>query len=68
MYKQFTSANPDWEEQDELKEYKMLADWYNKTMKSSDAITSLKKFDQKMKNDIDFRIGGKWISKANQIK
>lgn len=58
MYKKFTSANPDWEEQDELKEYKQLADWYNKTMKSSDAYPSLKKFDMKIKNDIDFRFGG----------
>mgnify|MGYP000943404487 CR=1 FL=1 len=58
MYKKFTAANPDWEEQDELKEFKALADWYNKTMKSSDAYPSLRKFDSNIKKDIDFRIGG----------
>lgn len=56
IYKDFEQTNPDWEEQDELKEYKQLADWYNKLMKLSEAYESIKKYDQIVRQDIKDRI------------
>jgi len=37
--------NPEWEEEDELKEYPSLAEWYNKIMKSCEAYKTIKGLD-----------------------
>ena len=56
LYKKLMQSNPDWEEQDELKEYKNLSQWFNMTMKSSEAIKSIKKFDAQVREQLTARV------------
>jgi hypothetical protein len=56
LYKKLMQSNPDWEEQDELKEYKNLSQWFNMAMKSSEAIKSIKKFDAQVREQLTARV------------
>ena len=40
-YVKFVNSHSDWNEQDEIKEFKNLSEWYNKKMKVSDAMKSI---------------------------
>lgn len=57
-FKQFLLDNPEWEEQDELKEFKKLADWYNIFMKSHDVYESIKKYDEMVRSQLPTLIVG----------
>jgi hypothetical protein len=39
-----------------LKEYKNLSQWFNMTMKSSEAIKSIKKFDAQVREQLTARV------------
>jgi len=44
-------------EQDEIKDYNHLKTWYNKTMLTSAAKDSLKKFDTQVRAQLEERVG-----------
>jgi hypothetical protein len=59
IFTNFLKANPEWEEEDELKDYPKLADWYNKIMKSCEAYKSIKTFDSEVRDKMEARIVGR---------
>lgn len=56
LFKSEIAEKPDWAELDELNDYKNLSNWYNKTMKTSEAYESLKYYDTMMRDQLDEKI------------